>query len=251
MKIHNNNKPKFTIAFKSINFKKTGDIKIFNDFHAKLINNNNEMDCFVKMKTRPNRFYISVDTSDNRNLGQSVCNTLHKGMLYNCIINNNSYIPTIKGIGSTMHLSQIIMMLENNIPKIQLYSMPQAVYFHSKFKFEPAITNLEEIKRLLIKNILQPRVGEQRFNKFVSEVTNCMNASSLTPQEKLKQGNQILYKYIEAVNTYKLNTDKNYRLSAGFDMTLPKEKVIKYKEFFNNMFEKYGIDYKISSPCAY
>ena len=250
MKISQYNSPKSKIGFSSFNFKKLDNVKIFEDFKAKLINNDKEMDCFVRMKTAPNRFFISVNTNDNKILGENTSNTLHEGILYNCIINNISHNPKIKGIGSVMRLGDIIMTLENKIPKIQLFSIGQAVYFHSKFKFEPAITDFMEIKSYIGGDIAN-KLYDKRFSKFTAKALKWLDSDNIPKIEKIKQGNKLVYEYIAAVNKYKLNRDEDFILSPGFDMELKREDVIKNKDFFNKLFKKSGIDYQISDCDSY
>ena len=78
-----------------------------------------------------------------------------------------------------------------------------------------------------------------------------MGKNSIVPDtERLKHGNKILYNYLQCVNKFKLNHDEEFQIYPGFDMVLGKEKVIDNMEYFNKLFEKFGIDYEIKASAC-
>lgn len=67
---------------------------------------------------------------------------IFNGYNMNTLINHNNHT----GLGEIMRLTSIIDMLENNLNKIQIFSISNAILFHTKYKFKPinhtsAITN--------------------------------------------------------------------------------------------------------------
>ena len=48
------------------------------------------------------------------------------------------------GLGELLRLSSIMMILENGVNEFEIYSKPEAIYFHSKYKFIPAIKSYAE-----------------------------------------------------------------------------------------------------------
>ena len=51
--------------------------------------------------------------------------------------------------GELLRLASIIELLENKLKQIEIYSKNTAVYFHSKYKFKPAIKNFNERDKVL------------------------------------------------------------------------------------------------------
>ena len=59
-----------------------------------------------------------------------------------------------------------------------------------------------------------------------------------------KDTNALLKKYIQRALLDE-KPDKQHPFSFGFDMILKRDTVIENKDFFNSIFERQGIDYKI------
>ena len=149
-------------------------------------------------------------------------------------------------IGEVLRLSSIIGIMENEISEFEIYSIPHAIYFHSKYKFEPAITRFEERDNTLLAIITNSKKGYEDFKEeaetLLEEASRDKNSEN---QRKLcEDTNSLVKKYIQKV----LETEdgyKNHPFQQGIRMILTKDEIIKNKDFFNSLFIKHGINYKI------
>lgn len=144
-------------------------------------------------------------------------------------------------------------MMENDLDKIELYSLGQAVLFHEKCKFEPQLKNIYDIIDSLdfiskkdCKKIPQIKDVEKEAGEYFDEIQFTNGIYCLNPR-KLEYANSLVSRYIEAVNSKKLTPEEKeeYGFPQGFDMVLTKEKVLENKDFFNGLFKKFDIDYEI------
>lgn len=228
-------------SFEALKFKNIGKVKLFEDFPIKLKSGEVEKDCFVKASTDSARYYIDVVNDNGRLLGMSTSNSLKdKSVLYNNNIQNLHKDWNFQGVGSTMRLGQIIVLLENpKLNKIDLFSTGDAVYFHSKFKFKPAITNYSELTGKLEDILVHS--NDDRFSQNVQEAKKFLELNKY----KLKEGNKILDRYLQNVIANNLHKDPKFHVYSGFDMELAKKDILANKDFYNSLFQKYGIDYHI------
>lgn len=150
-------------------------------------------------------------------------------------------------IGELLRLASIMEMVENKSPHIRIYSKETAVYFHTKYKFEPNITAFTE-RDLALQTIMKDQTpqfkdlsekAEILFDEAIDTIGNGERQRDLC-----KKTNVLLKEYLERAVKDK-QPDKNHPFFYGFDMILKKETIEKYKEFFNKLFEQQGIDYKI------
>lgn len=149
-------------------------------------------------------------------------------------------------LGELLRLSSIIEMLENNAEKLKIYSKDTAIYFHSKYKFQPSIDSFKDRDKALESIVKNPKNGMEPFidsaKKLIEKIKN-----SRTPEEQratIPQANEITKEYIEEV----LSSPKGYKeypFEYGMGMDLTKDTVIKNKYFYNELFHKHGIDYEI------
>lgn len=238
------------INFQRLKFKQIDGIKLFEEFSYKIPHKNfsdisNSTDYFVRADNNFNskELFVNVYSKESLPIGTS-----HIIKCGNALRNSDIHIESdnIKhnGVGSAMRLGHIITMMENDINKIELFSLGRAIYFHSKFKFEPDIKDNEKIAQCIKHNIL-PNKDDKRFENIIRAAENWLENKNLSQQEKPQTGNHIIYNYCQTINKYKLNKDKKYEIKLGFEMELSKQKVLYNKDFFNNLFSKFGIDYKI------
>ena len=111
---------------------------------------------------------------------------IFNGCNMNTLINHNTHT----GLGEIMRLTSIIDMLENNLNKIQILSISNAIPFHTKYKFKP------------------------------------INYASATTNNKIFE-------------TSKINYNKD------LPMELTAKDIKADKRFFNQLFAKHKIDYRI------
>ena len=241
-------------TFAQLHFRKFNNFNMFNDIKCKTaikkdFGQNNPKDYFLTIENSytPDEFVLEVEDIELNSIGKSQISLKNNNKtLYNDSIDVSKNRLKNAGAGTIMHLGHIITMMENNIDKIELYSLGQAVYFHSKFKFEPIIKNANDLRDCLQLNIL-PKMNDKRFEGIVQKTKEWLNNETLSDSEKINKGNKILYDYLQTVNKQKLNHDDEFQFWIGFDMILTKDKVMKNKDFFNNLFEKYDIDYQIKA----
>ncbi len=241
------------VPFWGIKFKTLEPIKLFDEIHceAKIKNQSPQKDYFVRIENgyTPQELSIIVDDLDFDEIGTSTLWIKDENTLYNRNIDVRSNKKKSLGAGSVMKLGEIITMLENNIDKIELHSLGQAVYFHSKFKFKPAITDFNELTDYINYDILN-KSNNPKFKHVCELAEKWLNKKSLS-HKHLEEGNNILYEYLQTVIENKLNRDEEFEISPGFDMVLTRQDILKNKEYFNALFRKFDIDYQISdSFCS-
>ena len=154
-------------SFKALNFSRTKNLNLFDEFSCKApatINKPFSKDYFVRIENgyTEKEFSIKVDDIDFNEIGQSTLFIKNPKTIYNENIDVISKKNKYSGAGSVMALGGIITMLENNIDKIELHSLGQAIYFHSKFKFKPKLTNISDLKDYIINDILT-KEHDKRF----------------------------------------------------------------------------------------
>lgn len=155
--------------------------------------------------------------------------------------------PLYKGqkIGELLRLTSIMNMIENNKDFIDIFSIDDAVYFHSKYKFEPNITNLIT-RNLHLSALLSNDKLPQDFLPEVCELYD-LSKSQISQREQLilsKITNAFLRKFIEKILSIK-NEYKKFPFSHGMEMRLSFENIVKNHEYFNKLFAEHKIDYKI------
>ncbi len=148
------------------------------------------------------------------------------------------------GLGEVLRLASIINMFENNLDKINIFSKNSAIFFHSKYKFIPAIKSFDAAK-LTLENIASDTQDNSLFfYKRAQELLKLLEESNIVKNKSL--GNRVncfVNEYISNVLLCDKDLYKNRQFSRGFGMVLTKENVIKEKKFFTQLFEKHGIDY--------
>ena len=95
-------------------------IKENNKFKTILINNKNNLVGINSFKIQGNTF---------------------NGCNMNALLNNNKHT----GLGEIMRLISIIDMIENNLQKIQIFSLSKAAPYHLKYKFKPINYQTEKL----------------------------------------------------------------------------------------------------------
>ena len=156
----------------------------------------------------------------------------------------------IKGarLGEAMRLGTIIETLENGMKAMDIYAMPQAVFFHAKYGFVPKITSYKADLMKTLENIASRknpklRVCSQRAKAVIEKVKKqktgmCVSDSIANETSKIAKD------YIDTVIKEKLPF-KRYTFKKDIDMVLTREAIIKNKKFYNALFERHGIDYRI------
>lgn len=147
--------------------------------------------------------------------------------------------------GEILRLASIIEILENKIKNFIIHSKNTAIYFHSKYKFEPAITSFSERNYALESIINNNQKGYEDIVQKAEELLNLAHTTSdsTTQRELCKKTNKLLKRYITRVLSK--NEYKNHPFSYGIQMVLTDETIQANRDFFNKLFKKHGIDYTI------
>ena len=151
------------------------------------------------------------------------------------------------GIGELLRLVSIMQLLKNHMNNIDLYSLPEAIYFHSKYKFVPNITRFSE-RNSLLETIAEDKASD--FENFHEQANMALDRIKLfkTSEKQrsfCKSANILGQKYIEEVFCKGRDEYENHSFKCGMDMTLTKSDIIKNKAFFDNKFKSNGIDFEI------
>lgn len=206
--------------------------------------------CFETLKNikRSNEHLILLKNSENKILGKELLflenDNPNASGLY--IETSPEYRRKGFGIGEILRLSSIILILKNKIQNFEIYSKPEAIYFHNKYKFSPAIKNFTErdnVLKTVIKNCTE------KMSEFKTEAENLLNKSinDKTPEVQRNlciQTNELLKKYFDTI-ALKKDEYKSHPFDYGIRMILHSEDILKNSDFFNNLFKKHKIDYQI------
>lgn len=149
-------------------------------------------------------------------------------------------------LGELLRLSSIIELFENKMQKLKIYSKDTAIYFHSKYKFQPDIDNFKDRDEALKSIINNPKKGMEKFIQTAQELLEKLqqNKEHEFQRNAVKKTNQIAKEYIEKALATKYG-DEIYPFNYGMGMKLTKDTIVKNRDFYNNLFKNHGIDYEV------
>lgn len=229
-------------SFEGIYIKNKNGVKIFDDFTCRAKDGNYSMHTVtIAERERHNHNNYNINF-ENEELGLTATQhvALYPKSDYLFIDTMDSNYQNF-GLGTCMHLINIMEMLENNINKIDLHSTFSAIPFHTRLGFQPTnkwdeglSVNIEKIK-----NNDYPEL------KSYSESAKQLLAAKFSYPSKTILGNKLMYNYtIDAIKILPREELENL-FSRATHMRLKSEDVIKNREFYNELFQKYNIDYGI------
>lgn len=151
--------------------------------------------------------------------------------------------------GEILRLSSIMALLENKIKTFEIFSKNIAIYFHSKYKFEPAIKSFSERDSALRSIIMNSYKNGNEYDQISIEAQKLLKNTESEPEpakqrEFCIQANALIKKYIQQVLATK-NEYKKHPFDIGMRMLLTEKSILENKNFFNDLFKKHGIDYTI------
>ena len=84
-------------------------------------------------------------------------------------------------------------MFENKINKLKIYSKDTAIYFHSKYKFEPSITSFKDRDEALKSIINNPQKGMEKFIQSARQLLEKIkqHEEPELQREAIKEANEI------------------------------------------------------------
>lgn len=145
------------------------------------------------------------------------------------------------GLGSCLHLLSIVEMLENNMDSIDLYSLTQAIPFHIKMGFKCNGSWSFDLWKN-INHVIQET--DPRLIKY-AEQAKAFKSELMPNKMRTEIGNEILTNYLRDAIKIKFPEEQTQLCPYSFYMKLTREDVLKNKEFYNELFKKYNIDYEI------
>lgn len=149
--------------------------------------------------------------------------------------------------GEILRLASIIEMLENGKNLFKIYSKNTAVYFHSKYKFEPNMNAVSDANRVLESIIKNKKQGLQEYSLEAERILS-FNRPNMSYEERkayCKAANELTKEYIKKVQSLGKDAYKEYPFDFGMDMVLTKDMLIRKRAVFNDLFKKHSIDYTI------
>lgn len=234
-----------SISFEALKYRHINNLNILDSFNVKLLKEGNNIDCFVKSYSANNQNYsVSLNDGKRTEYGHCLFDYTKENFFHLSTINN--YTENLKGVGSVLHLTQIITMLENGVEKTKLYSLGSAINFHAKLGYKSDIQSVSEIKTFLMDEIAMKHYNDEIFSPVISKLEKWYANSFASREEIIVKGNEIIDDFVRTINDNKLKYDVDYNIISGIKMVLKREDVINNKEYYNNLFNKYGIDYQIS-----
>lgn len=235
------------------NFAENDNRRFFEPF---CVHNDNIGDVFVKFSKNPTgheNYRIDIENKLGKNLGYeifSVENNKTRKIFGFDIKVEDKYQRRKYRLGELLRLTSIMEMLENKSPHIQICSKNTAVYFHGKYKFEPNITAFQERDDAL-KSICSDTA--ENFQDLVQIAKKLLKEAETTKDNAANQRelcvrtNALAKEYMQRA-LLEEKPEKNHPFKMGMYMILKSDTVVKFKEFFNELFKKHGIDYKIKDP---
>lgn len=151
--------------------------------------------------------------------------------------------------GEILRLSSIIMMLENCIKNFEIYSKNTAIFFHSLYKFKPAISQFKERDAVLESMIDNCQNNGSKYDDIKKEAEILLQETRTDKRpekqrELCSQTNTLLSRYISRV-LEKKDEYLSHPFKTGIFMKLTDKAIEENKDFFNGLLEKHNIDYKI------
>ena len=194
-----------------------------------------------------NNFVVEIKNNLNKIFATDVFSVsyVNKSLLGENMMVNMEYRRKNYRFGELMRLASIMEMIENKLNSIKIYSKNSAIYFHSKYKFKPAIQSVEEAD-----NVLKVITNDSSQN-FCDLSLNAQKMLKESSQKKNKnvndfcgRTNKLLTRYLERA-LKEGNNGKGHPISENIAMILDMKTIKENKDFFNELYKKHGIDYKI------
>lgn len=163
-------------------------------------------------------------------------------LLVNCGFLEGDYIEVDKhvrnkGIGEVLKLASLIEMKKNNLDKMTLYSLPEAIKFHAKFGFVPDINSTAPIP-LILSEIKETNL----FKDLSAQASGLLDSISaeFINYNNLEKVNNFLTQYIN-----RCISENKPVFNKKICMVLTKDRINSNADFYNNLFEKHGINFNV------
>lgn len=207
----------------------------------------------LKLSTSPleeyyNKFIIEIKNKQNKLLGREIFSMDNEtGNIFGFSIEvEKEYRQKSYRFGEILRLASIIEMLENKLSTFDIYSKDTAILFHSKYKFQPHFQTFAE------RDYALQAIVKNTFNlpkEFIKQALSIIEKIQQFPQGEIQrnlreESCELTKKYIQQI-LLSQNKPKNNLFDYGMNMQLTVEDLKNNSNFFNQLFEKHNIEYKI------
>ena len=230
-----------SISFQSLKYHTDGKIKLFDKFYHSVNDDNTPALLTSINKVNQCVFETKFYDDEEEKLAAHACSEFVPSCSY-IHINTMSTEEDKRGLGlgAGLHLLNIVEMMENpDIKEINLMSTANAMPFHMKFGFYPCGDYYRELKS----NIEIISLEDDLQLKCYADAAKRLLLSRKREEDKTKMANRLLFEFTRAALSMHKDMEGYYTLFMP--MVLTKENVLRNSNFYNNLFKKYDIDYKI------
>lgn len=144
-----------------------------------------------------------------------------------------------QGLGELLRLVSIIEMKENNLSRNIIHSLPAVVKFHYKYGFRPDITGDE--RSVAVLNDIVGRSDDEFLINKAKALINEIRKQGYISETQCAQSNDIINRYINKMGI----SGTSPIFDNGFELILTDKFINENSSFYNNLFAKHGIDYKV------
>jgi len=229
--LQNNN-----INFGALKFRQINGIKVFDNFDCV---NKSGKKVSVSLKPEGSGFETVLKDSYGK-ITASDKGKFENGRIYVDILAVRPQ-EAGKGLGMISHLMKLISMMENGLGKIEFDAALDSYSFHRRFNYSSHMTSDSKMFDVL------GRFAKCR-EKSLSAITNEIKAFLENPPsnsfELFKKSNSLVNSFIDKSLQEKIDHKK--LPDCSIPMILTRKKAIDNKDFYNSLFKKFRIDYKIS-----
>lgn len=145
-----------------------------------------------------------------------------------------------KGFGSLLHALSVMLMKENKAEYIYLNSLPQAIKFHYMNGFRTA-NGFNETAAVCMRSVAWSKTPFESLKKQANELLKMLTLNDSTV---IQQSNKLYDDFLGAV--FKNNiSPKNANFPETVNMKLTLKDAMKNNAKYNNILNKFGVDYTI------
>lgn len=160
---------------------------------------------------------------------------------------NHGYIETHlpqrrNGLGEILRLSSIIEFKENGIKTLDVEAYPNAIPFHLKCRLKPNLTTSYETLKIL-NNIKNNRNVQPYFRQVAQQLAQKIESKNTVSFDK--ETKQVVNKFIESFVKQHLHNWEDAKFRPFLPMVLTESRLKQFACFYNKLFKKHGINYKI------
>ena len=146
-------------------------------------------------------------------------------------------------LGEVLRLASIMHMVENKIGSIKITSKDSALYFHARYGFKPDFKEFYARDRLL-EGISKDKSFPELAKEALKLIARTNDPDPANQRAVCKEANELLKRYIELALKSPA-PEKHHPPRYSVDMSLKRDDVLANREFYNQLFERNSIDYRI------